>query len=236
MKKIMTMTCLLFCLVLTLNAQNKRSAETLELPDTKNFTGISASLAANIYLRQGDSFSVKATGRSSLLDRLETSVKDSVLRIRLERDYTVFHDLERINIYITAPSFEHLVFSGVGKVISENKLTGKKLYIEHSGALSIDLDVEYATIDAEMSGVGTIALSGKAEFARLEMSGTGSIDAEDLTVQNADCSVSGLGKIHCFAENDLTANVSGLGKVTYRGAPKHLKKSVSGLGKVVSSW
>ena len=233
MKTIQTFGVLV-CLILSISAHSQRHSDSTEIRDLKGFTGISAGLAANIYLKQGDTYSFKVVGRSRLLERLETSVKDSVLRIRMQDDLDILKDLERVNIYITAPSFQRLVFSGAGKVESDTKLTGERLFVEHSGAHSIDLDVDFTHIEAEMNGVGNIYLKGKANFARLEMSGTGSIDAYDLVVQDANCSVSGLGSIQCFAENDLKTNVSGLGSVKYRGEPKYFKKSVSGLGRVVS--
>jgi hypothetical protein len=233
MKKIMVFT-LSVLFSISIIAQEKRYSDSVEMRKLSGFTGVSASLAANIYLLQGDSFSFKAVGRTRLLERLETTIKDSTLQIRLHRDNNFFNDLERVSIYITAPTFAFLDFSGAGKIVSENKLTGNKLKVFQSGAHSLDLDLEYGQILVEMSGVGSIYLRGKTQKADLEMSGTGNIDAYDLTVQDAECGVSGLGSIQCFVENDLYATVSGLGSVKYKGEPKRFKKSVSGLGKVVS--
>lgn len=233
MNKILALT-LALCFTFTLSAQDNRCSNCAETRKLSGFIGISTGLAANIYLLQGDSFSFKAVGRTRSLERLETTVKDSVLHIRLRRDNDFFNDLERVSIYITAPSFDYLDFSGAGKIVSENKLTGRKLKVFQSGAHGMELDLDYDQITVEMSGVGSIYLRGKTQKADLEMSGTGSIDAYDLTIQDADCGVSGLGSISCFVENDLYAKVSGLGSVKYKGEPKHFKKSVSGLGKVVS--
>jgi hypothetical protein len=233
MKKIMVFTLILFFSI-SLAAQEKRRSDSTEMRKLSGFNGVSTGLAANIYLLQGDSFSFKVIGRTRLLERLETNIKDSTLHIRLRRDNDFFNDLERVSIYITAPSFVFLDFSGAGKIVSENKLTGSKLKVYQSGAHGMDLDLDYGQISVDMSGVGSIYLRGKTQKADLEMSGTGSIDAYDLTTQDAECAVSGLGSIHCFVENDLYATVSGLGSVKYKGEPKHFKKSVSGLGKVVS--
>lgn len=233
MKKIIILTLpILFSF--SLSAQTKKRSDSTEIRELTNFTRISTSLAANIYLRQGDTFSFKAVGRTHLLERLETTIKDSVLRIRLRRDNDFFNDFERISLYITAPSFEQLDFSGIGKIVCENRLTGSKLQVYQSGAHGVDLDIDYAQISVDMSGVGSIYLLGKTQKADLEMSGTGSIDAYDLTIQDAECGVSGLGSISCFVENNLYAKVSGMGSVKFKGEPKHFKKSVSGLGKVVS--
>jgi Putative auto-transporter adhesin, head GIN domain len=233
MKKIMSFAIALF-LSICVSAQERRSFDSLETRDLKGFKGISASLAANIYLRQSDTFSFRAVGRTRLLERLDTHVKDSILLIRLHKDNDFFNDIERVSIYISAPSFERFDFSGFGKIVSENTLKGSKLRVSQSGAHGVNLDLDYEELSVDMSGVGNIELRGKTQKAIIEMSGTGIIDAYDLTIQNAECGVSGLGSITCFVENDLYAAVSGLGSVKYKGEPKRFKKSVSGLGKVVS--
>jgi Putative auto-transporter adhesin, head GIN domain len=234
MKKLGFLLCTMIAFQMALQAQNKEHADHLSFPEYKNFTGISIALAANLYLRQSDSFSVRVEGDAEILDRLIVRLKDSTtLHFSTEQYRFLYKDFERIRIYISAPNFEYLSFSGFGKVISDNTLKGSKLTIRHNGAHNIDLTVDYASIDASMSGAGNITLEGKAQNCNFEMNGTGTIDAYDLKVQEARCLVSGLGSISCYVENDLDARVSGLGSIKYKGYPKQLRKSVSGLGKVI---
>ena len=93
-------------------------------------------------------------------------------------------------------------------------------------------DVEIENLSVELSGVGNIDISGKANQAAINLSGTGNIDVLDLVIQDAHCNISGLGKLTCYVQNDLEAAVSGMGSIHYRGEPKSLRKSVSGIGKV----
>ena len=68
----------------------------------------------------------------------------------------------------------------------------------------------------------------------IEMNGTGSIDAYGLQTETARCETSGIGNIYCSVSEELNALVWGIGGIRYKGTPKHLRKSVSGIGRVVS--
>ncbi len=214
-------------------AQNRKPSDLVDRRDVKDFTAIHASLAADIYLTQADSFSFVAEGRSKLIKLLETQVINGVLKIRLDRDCDIWDNMEKLTIHISAPSFENIDFSGAGKIQSENKLTSKTLSILMSGANNLHFrDVEIEQLSVELSGVGNIDISGKATQATIGLSGTGNIDVLDLVIQDAHCHISGLGKLSCNVQNDLEAAVSGMGSIRYRGEPKSLRKNVSGIGKV----
>jgi hypothetical protein len=234
MKKLLCLLCAIIAIQMPLHAQRTDRAERLSLPEYKNFTGVSIALAANVYLQQADTFSVRVEGDEDILDRLIVRLKDStILHFSSEMHRFLYKDFEKIRIYISAPNFTYLSFSGMGRVVSDNTIKGEKLTIRHNGAHNIDLAVDYQKIDASMGGAGNISLEGKAQECHFDMSGTGSIDAYDLKVQDARCVVSGLGSISCFVENDLDARVSGLGSIKFKGDPKQLRKSVSGLGKII---
>ncbi len=214
-------------------AQNRKPTDLVDRRAVKDFTAIHASLAADIFLTQADSFSFVAEGRSKLIKLLETEVVNGVLKIRLDRDCDIWDNMEKLTIHISAPSFENIRLSGAGKIQTENTLKGKNLSILMSGANNLHFrDIEMEQLTLELSGVGNIDISGKATQASIDLSGTGNIDVLDLVIQNAHCNISGLGKLSCNVQNDLEAAVSGMGSIRYRGEPKFLRKSVSGIGKV----
>ena len=107
--------------------------------------------------------------------------------------------------------------------------------IEVSGAGSIEIqNVDYQHIGMDMSGVGNVSIVGKVVSATMEISGTGNIGAFDLHADSVRCETSGVGNINCYANEELNAQVSGIGGVRYKGTPKSLRKSVSGIGKVMN--
>jgi hypothetical protein len=209
--------------------------KTIERNDLKDFTKVSVELLADVYLRQSDSFRCRLIGEQGNVDELRATVENGELAIYRRKNNRWFGNMERVIIVIEAPNFERLEFSGVGKIIAETKLTGKNLRIEANGPINATLDsVDYQHIDIELNGVGHIAIGGKAISATIEMNGTGSIDAYDLQTQTARCETSGIGNIYCSVSEELNALVWGIGGIRYKGTPKHLRKSISGIGRVVS--
>ncbi len=214
-------------------SQNNRD-KTIERPDLTQFSKVEIELPANVYVRQSDSFRCTINGENYILENVKADVSNGTLTIR-RRDKHWLGEIERVIIVIEAPNFEKLDFSGVGKMIVENKLTGKNLDIEVNGPAHLEMDsVDYQHISVILNGVGDISIGGKAESATMEMNGTGKIDAYALLTENADCETSGIGNICCTVSGELFAKVSGIGGIRYRGTPKKVRKSVVGIGRVVS--
>ena len=235
MKKIGLLLVLLTCTTsfFAQNNNKKRAGDATEQRELRDFNRIETELTADIYITQADTFSFVAEGSEESLERMFTQVKDGKLLITKQSNWRFWHQLERIHIYITAPSLEDLVFSGTGNVVLKGHWTTPKLKIEMDGAYNLSaLDVEIDALKAVLNGVGNIDIAGKANNAQLTLNGTGTIDAYELSLQNARCSVNGIGKLECFVSDELVADVSGMGSVRYRGEPKNIKSSVSGLGKV----
>jgi Putative auto-transporter adhesin, head GIN domain len=214
--------------------QNNQKNKT-ERPDLTNFTKVFIDLSADVYIRQADSFRCRIDGAKRGLEDVRAEVKDGELSIYRRDKQHWFGSIERIIVIIEAPNFEKLDFSGVGKLVSENKLTGKNLQIESNGPVEMILDsVDYQHVSIDFNGVGTISIGGKAVSTTLQMNGTGWIDAYHLKTETANCETSGIGNISCQATEELIARVSGIGGIRYRGEPKSLRKSVSGIGRVVN--
>jgi hypothetical protein len=233
MKKFLFLIFLL-SFVLPVFGQNNDD-KTIERNDLKDFTKVNVELLADVYLRQSDSFRCRLIGEQSNVEELKAAVENGELTIYRRKNSRWFGNMERVMIVIEAPNFERLEFSGVGKIIAETKLTGKNLRIEANGPINAILDsVDYQHIDIELNGVGHIAIGGKAVSATIEMNGTGSIDAYDLQTETARCETSGIGNIYCSVSEELNALVWGIGGIRYKGMPKHLRKSISGIGRVVS--
>jgi hypothetical protein len=86
-------------------------------------------------------------------------------------------------------------------------------------------------LSADLSGTGSLKLSGQVDDLKISSSGTGSCDAGDLTAKRATVVVSGVGDVRVNASETLDAKVSGVGKIRYLGSPK-LTKAVSGVGSI----
>lgn len=215
------------------NREKKRDNDITERYNLRDFTAIDADLGADIYIGQADTFSVVVEGPEQGIDRIKVRVKDGKLLITKQYNWQFWNEFEKVRVYITAPLLDEVAFSGAGNIVFQGKWTAEKLDILLEGAHNISAkDVDINALKVQLDGVGSLTMGGKAQKARLMLNGTGNIDAYDLMIQNARCTLNGVGRLECYVTDELNADVSGMGSVLYRGEPKNVRSSVSGLGKV----
>ena len=215
------------------NREKKRDSDITERYNLSDFTAIDADLGADIYIRQADTFSIVIEGPEQGINRMTLRVKDGKLLITKQYNWQFWNEFEKVRIYITAPLLVEVAFSGAGNIVFQGKWAGEKLDILLEGAHNVTAkDVDINALKVKLYGVGNLTMGGNAQKARLFLNGTGNIDAYDLKIQNARCVVNGVGRLECYVTEELKADVSGLGSVYYRGDPKNVQSSVSGLGKV----
>lgn len=81
------------------------------------------------------------------------------------------------------------------------------------------------------TGNGSILLEGKAGDAVYKLTGTGSIQAQNLNASKVSTHVLGGGEIFCWPQTELVLKGLGSTRVYYRGTPGTIKKS--GFGKLI---
>jgi hypothetical protein len=92
--------------------------------------------------------------------------------------------------------------------------------------------IDSSSFEAEISGSGSIRTTGRTEKLQARVSGSGNLSMFDLVAKDADMRISGAGKAEINATDSLKARVSGVGDVRYKGSPKNVEKSVSGVGSI----
>ncbi|MBL7817249.1 MAG: DUF2807 domain-containing protein [Saprospiraceae bacterium] len=215
------------------NKEKKYDSYESDKRELSKFDALDIEVAADIIIRQTDTYSFEANGPESVLERIKTDVKGNTLHITTQSNWKNWNQFEKIKIYIGVPTLTEIDFSGVGKLELKGKWTGSSLKINLDGAHNVYMpNIAFDEFVATFDGTGSLEVSGQAEKAKLTLNGTGNIYANDLVSQNARCTVNGVGRLECYASNELTAEVSGLGSIYYWGDPKNVRSSINGLGKV----
>lgn len=102
-----------------------------------------------------------------------------------------------------------------------------------SGAGKVTLSASIDTsADFQISGSGRIEAKGSADVVKSDISGSGKVLAADLRTNRCEVRISGSGDVEINVVNELDANISGSGSVSYRGEPKKVNSRASGSGKV----
>ena len=173
------------------------------------FTAIDASGIGRLKLRVGDDDSLKITADDNILPLIKSEVKNGVLVLSTKG---------------AKKSKNDIVFDVTAKTIKR---------LENSGTVSIDAKgFSGGDLAVETSGVGSITLAGRVDSLNAELSGVGSLDADALIADRVKTSLSGVGSASVRAEKSINGSVSGVGSLTWRGAATDVSTSVSGIGRV----
>lgn len=103
--------------------------------------------------------------------------------------------------------------------LSDAKFTAQgKAEVIQSGTSKITGEVKAGTAIFTVSGVAGLTLSGGAEEAVLDVSGTASADLENFDIGTVNAKVSGMGKVKANVIGGGTAQVSTMSSFRYKGA------------------
>lgn len=128
-------------------------------------------------------------------------------------------------------AIEGLYSTKAGVVVKVGSSSLRSASLAGSGRLSAEgLAVE--DFSAELFGSGTMELWGAAETSRLALSGSGTIDAADLSSLNLEASCQGSGRIKATASRRANAILQGSGDIKVCGCPEVQNQTVQGSGSV----
>ena len=194
----------------SLHSQTLGTGETIsQLRKLGSFTRLSCTGTLDVEVMCGKTQSVTVTAQANLQPLIRTEVHGDTLTITEEGS---LHTDKPLRVKVTCPTLDSISSRGTGSVqVSQLKT--------HN--VSVDL-----------SGTGTITLSGTTEAADLQLAGTGELDAEDLQAHEVTAQCSGTGSLLVWATQRLDARVSGTGSVLYKGKPEQLREQTSGLGAI----
>ena len=209
--------------------------------------------AVSLNIKQGATPSLVLTGDKDLVATVTTRQDGATLSIDMEKSQVNWGMGKRksVRAELTVPSLKEYASHGVGASTVKG-FSGDSLTLSLSGAGTLNGDVKYRTIDADLGGVGSVTLNtGTSERIKLSVGGTGSttltgttgmldadlggvgsLDAENLKANAVDLSMSGIGSATVFAKESARVNLTGLGGATVYGNPPKRSTSASGLGSV----
>jgi hypothetical protein len=184
---------------------------------------------ATVFLEQGTAHSVKIKIDSNLVEFIKTEVSGMKLKIKEDK---CLEEITEFEIYITTTSLSKLEVSGSVEVKGENTIKSEKLYLKAGSSGEINLNLDVDDLETVTKGSGEVKLAGRADQFDIELAGAGSLDAFRLQAKEADAEVSGAGTCKINVSEEFYGDVSGSGKLYYRGNPKKVKTDVSGSGTI----
>lgn len=191
------------------------------------FTGIKVSTGIDVYLKQGDKESISVEADENLLEYIKTEINGDVLNIYSDAN---IREARMENVYVTIKDIKSLRTSSAGDIIGETHMTTDDLELSASSAGDIKLEVTAKSIRVDISSSGNVTLDGTAERLDAELSSAGDLNAFELSVKEADVSVSSAGDADINVSDKLTARASSAGDINYTGDPKYIDAHSSSAG------
>ncbi len=169
-----------------------------------------------IHVKQGSSYSVKATGRKQDLDELDAQVKGKTLDIHYGSKWN--RNRKRVTFDITMPSLQGIDFSGASTSDVRGFRNQGNVSVEVSGASTSTIELDADKIDVDFSGASTVNLVGRADQITGDISGATTVKAFDLQSKKVQLEVSGASGVRVNATEKLSIDASGASSVRYRGS------------------
>jgi cytoskeletal protein CcmA (bactofilin family) len=186
-------------------------------------------------ITQGDREALTIEAESNLISRITSEVKGSTLYIGLRPS------LVGISIVPTKPirhdlrvrDIRALEVTGLGSV-SAGAIRADRLQVDMNGGGKIVIRALNADmLELTLSGLGGCEVAGEVRRQDILITGGGDYDGTDLASEEAEVTLTGLGKATVWASEELDIELTGAGSVEYYGNPR-LTQSVTGLGRVRS--
>ncbi len=219
------------CQAQTNKKERSSAGQKKETRNVSSFNSLDLSISANVLLKQGSGVSLELEGDANDLEKIETVVSGSTLKIKTRPGSW---NIGRITVYLTMAEIENLSISGSGNIKAETDIKANDLDLVISGSGNINLpNLSAREVSSVISGSGNISFSGNgnANSSKMVVTGSGNINAENFSANSADVRITGSGDCKVNASDKLDVHITGSGSVYYKGKAQ-IDASVTGSGKV----
>jgi hypothetical protein len=175
------------------------------------FRGIRIDGFGKVFITQGPSQALRVDADDNVIDQVTTAVRGGVLLLDVAKK-TSYSDVT-IDVFVTVPDLEMLEIAGAGEIQTESPIQVEELV-------------------CNLTGAGTIRLSGSADRLDVKISGSGDIRCFDLAARTCRAVISGMGSCEVYVTGSLDAVITGMGDIVYDGNPESVTQKVTGMGSV----
>lgn len=177
-----------------------------------------------VTITTGGKPSVRASGPSNLLEKMEVVVEGGVLKIRPEKRNSMFNwNFGRdgtATVAVSVPMLSEAAIAGSGG-IAIDKVRGASFKGEIAGSGDLRLAaVDAGSVELSIAGSGGVTAAGKAKTVTYEIAGSGDIDAKALVAETARVSIAGSGNVGANATGTASIEMIGSGNVNLTGGAK----------------
>ncbi|HEX4958621.1 MAG TPA: head GIN domain-containing protein [Lacibacter sp.] len=198
------------------------------------FNGVKTAGSFDLYVTQGDDYSVRIEAEENLMKYILTEVENGELKVRVKRGVNL-RPRQDMKVFVTAPRFKELGIAGSGNIIAETNLSSDspmEFSISGSGDIRA-IAVDAPKITVRIAGSGNASLAGSTRDAVYRIAGSGDIKCRDLKTENTEVHIAGGGNVWSYCSQNLDVHIAGSGDVHYAGNPVNVKQKIAGSGNMI---
>jgi len=211
---------------------NSKDIETI-IYKIDSFDAITNKSAVNIEITdEVPKDEIHFTASKKNIENIKREVSNGNLIISDNNKTKIFDNNFDIVAKINSDNISSFTISGTGYMKSKLVQKATNIEIVISGAGDLNLTVYNKKISNIISGIGNIDLKGNTEQMQTKISGAGNLEAFELKTAQSINIISGIGNANVYVTDKLTVDISGVGDLSYKGNPKEIRKTISGLGSV----
>lgn len=202
-----------------------------EKRDVKDFDKINLNGGFDLYLKQGDNYSLEIETDDNLTKFVRSNVEERELEISETK--SICTKIKKA--YVTLPNLKKITINGAGDVISSTTLQFNYLAIEGNGASSVKFEeLNCPNLSIDFSGAGDIKINkGRGGNMSIRTAGAADMKIKDFQTDSAKVEISGAGDVRLWADTFLLVKIFGAGDVKYKGSNSvKVVKKVMGAGTV----
>ncbi len=192
---------------------------------TEDFSEVSAQEGIDVFVTQGNDFSIEVEADENVLDLIGTDIRNGKLKI---------HAIENIGratkrVYVTLPEVTGLYASSGADLVTRNVIRANRIALDASSGADIKASLVAEEVEADSSSGADIRLEGEAEMLRADASSGSAIKAREFSVRVCYADASSGADIDVNVSQSLIADASSGADISYTGNPTVEKnKSYSG--------
>jgi hypothetical protein len=178
---------------------------------------------------------VKVTVDENIFSTYDFTVSKSCLTIRPKAEYRHSRFAPtRFDVTASSKTLEKVSITGDHTFTVATPLHSETLNLGITGNGKITAsEAEGTNLHVGITGSGQASLGGRIETASVGITGNGRLQAYDLQVEDMQCDITGSGRVETFVNGRLKVNITGSGRVHYKGSTQRVNFHGTGTGKVV---
>jgi hypothetical protein len=178
--------------------------------DASGFDKVALGGSDNVSVRQGNGYSVIASGEAADLDKLEVRVEKGVLHIGRKKGNWGWGGKD-VNVAVTLPALHGLSLAGSADVQAD-KGSGDTFDIRVAGSGNLMLaSLDTRTANVAISGSGDVKVAGRCGALNVKIAGSGNVSAR--ASGQADVRIAGSGDVRITGGARCIKKVAGSGTV-----------------------